>query len=155
MKHRICHVLKYAIGTVFLVGILFNSAAAVVTFDPGISVGNMYTDNLDLTADDEEYDFITTLTPEINFTIADRFSSLSFSYSPTYASYLRFPENNTLRHNASLEGSRQITRTTRLEFSNGYLYTEDPVSDTDDLGYDIAGIYAQQDEADGHSRQGD
>jgi len=136
MKHRICHVMKFAIGTVFLIGFFFNSAAAVVTFDPRVSVGNMFTDNIDLTPDDEEHDFITTLSPEINLNMTDRFSILSLFYSPTYASYLRFPENNTLRHNASLDFSRQISRTTRLEFSDGYLYTEDPVSDIEDYEYD-------------------
>jgi hypothetical protein len=136
MKHCICHVIKYAIGTVLLVGFLFNSASAVVTYEPRISVGNMYIDNLHLTADDEEHDFITTLRPEINLNMSDRFSSLSLFYSPTYASYLRFPENNTLRHNASIDGSRQITRTTSLEFSNNYLYTEDPLSDADEIDSD-------------------
>jgi len=136
MKYRICHVMKFIIGTVFLICILSANAAAVVSFNPNISVGSTYTDNIDLTPDDEEHDFITTLSPEINLSVASQFSSVSLFYSPTYASYLRFPENNTLRHNASIDASRQITRTTSLELSNRYLYTEDPLSDVGDIDYD-------------------
>jgi len=136
MKLRIRHVMKYIFEAVLLIVFLSYNAAAVVTFDPRISLGNMYTDNIDLTADDEEDDFITTLGPSINLSMADRYSSLSFFYSPSYASYLRFPENNTFRHNASLDLSKQITRTTRFELSNSYLYTEDPVSDIEDSDYD-------------------
>lgn len=136
MKHRICHVIKLVIATVLFFCFSSNNATAVVTFDPRISVGNMFTDNIDLTPDDEEHDFITTLSPVINLSMAERFSNLSLFYSPTYASYLRFPENNTLRHNASIDGSRQITRTTRLEFSDSYLYTEDPLDDTGDADYE-------------------
>jgi len=133
MKFCICNPLKYVIGTILLIGLLSNSAIAFVASHPSISVGNMYTDNIDLTADDEEYDFITTLSPVIDLSMTDRFSSLSLFYSPTYASYLRLPENNTLRHNSSLDFA---TRTTRLELSDSYLYTEDPLSDTGDPDID-------------------
>ncbi len=131
MKHRICHVIKYAIGIILLVGFLNNSAIAAVTFNPRISVGNTFADNLNLTADNEECDYITTLSPGIDVSITGHLNTLSLSYTPSYASYLQFPENNTLRHNALIDISRQITRTTQLEFSNSYLYTEDPISDID------------------------
>jgi hypothetical protein len=136
MKYRICHFIKYAIGSAFLVVFLCSSVSGVVTLDPRISVGNMYSDNIDLTPDDEEHDFITALSPSFNLNITDRFNNLSIFYSPTYASYLRFPENNTLRHNASVDGLRQITRATRLEFRDGFLYTEDPIDDTGDSDYE-------------------
>jgi len=132
MKICICTPLKYAIGTILLIGFLFNSAAAVVTSQSRISVGSMYTDNVDLTPDNEEYDFVTTVSPAIDLNMTEPFSSFSVFYSPTYASYLRFPEYNTLRHNASIDASRQITRMTRLEFSNSYLYTEDPLAREDE-----------------------
>ncbi|MBC2714015.1 MAG: outer membrane beta-barrel protein [Desulfobacteraceae bacterium] len=131
MKYYIYHVIKYAIGIVLLIGSPYTSAVAAVSFYPYISVGNTFTDNLNLTAENEEYDFITTLSPGIDVSMTGQFSALSLSYIPTYASYLRFPENNTLRHNAVLDTSRQITRTTRVEFSDYYLYTEDPISDID------------------------
>jgi hypothetical protein len=136
MKYRICHFIKYALGIAFLVVFFSNIADAVVSLESLISVGNTYSDNIDLTPENKEYDYITTLSPEFNLNIADRFYNLSLFYSPAYATYLRFPENNTLRQNASVEGSRQITRTTRLEFSDGFLYTEDPAPDTGDINYD-------------------
>jgi hypothetical protein len=136
MKYITCYLIRCLARIALLVGVLFAHADAAVTFEPRISLGNMYTDNIDLTAEDEEHDFITALSPEINFSITEQFTNLSLFYSPTYASYLRFPENNTFRHDAALDFSRQITRTTRMEFSNGYRYTEDPLSETVEADYD-------------------
>ena len=135
MKYYISHWIKHLFCAALLVGFISNNAAAVITFEPRISAGNTYTDNIDLTADNEEYDFITTLSPVINLNMEEQFSNLSLFYSPTYASYLRFPENNTFRHNASIDLSRQMTRTMHLELSDRYLYTEDPVSDAANLDY--------------------
>lgn len=131
MKVYLCLLVQYIIGILLIIGVLRGSADAAVTFYPHLSIGNMYTDNVDLTADNEEYDFITTLSPGFDLGVTGQFSDLSITYTPTYASYLRFPENNTLRHNAGLSASRQITPATQLEFSNDFLYSEDPISDTD------------------------
>lgn len=136
MKYITCCFFRYLLCAVLLTGILSVHAVAEVNWDPGISLGNMYTDNIDLTTDNEEHDFITALSPEISVNIVEQFTNLSLFYSPTYASYLRFPENNTFRHDAALDFSRQVTRTTRMEFSNGYRYTEDPLSEAADDDYD-------------------
>ncbi len=118
---------RYAPGALLLVGICSSGAAALTTFTPRLSVGESYTDNLELTPDNELYDFITTVSPGADIEISGELSSLSLSYTPTYASYLRFPENDTLRHESTVAASRQLSRSTRLEFSNDYLYTEDPL----------------------------
>ena len=116
----------------FSIIFLYNTAFAAVTLHPGLSAGTTYTDNIDLTPENEEHDFITTVSPAIDISMAGRLSSLSLLYAPTYANYLRFPEFNTLRHNAELSTSRQISRTTDLEFTNAYLYTEEPLYDTEE-----------------------
>lgn len=131
MKDPIYHFVLYAIGIVLLIGFLQDTAVADVTFSPHLSVGNMYTDNLDLTADNEKHDFITLLSPGIDFSKTGQSNNFSLTYTPTYASYLRFPENNTWRHNATINTSRQIASATQLDFSNDFLYTEDPISDID------------------------
>jgi len=123
---------RYAALILFSLIFLNNTAFAAVTFHPGVSAGTTYTDNIDLTPENEEHDFITEVSPVINISMAGRLSSLSLVYAPTYANYLRFPEYNTLRHNADFSTSRQITRTTELEFTNAYLYTEEPFYDTEE-----------------------
>lgn len=137
MRYQIYLFINHIIRIVFLIWILHNSAFAMVTSEPRLSVGSMFTDNIDLTADNEEHDYITSFSPEINLTVEEQLSMMALFYSPTYASYLRFPENNTLRHNAAIDLSKQITRTTRLEFGDTYLYTEDPIYDTIEPFYDI------------------
>jgi hypothetical protein len=105
---------------------------AVVTVKPSLSSGITYTDNRDLDPEDEEEeDYVVTVSPAIDIDVTGRLSNVSFTYNPTYASYVRFPEDNTLRHSANLSASRQMSRTTDLELSNQYLYTEDPLGDPD------------------------
>lgn len=123
---------KHAILILLSIILICHPAAATVTLHPGLSAGNTYTDNIDLTPENEEHDFITTVSPVIDISMTERLSSLSLVYAPTYANYLRFPENNNLRHRAELSASRQISRTTELEFTNAYLYTEEPLYDTEE-----------------------
>ena len=130
MRDYSCHFVLYVIGILLLVGILNGIAAADIALTPHLTLGNMYTDNIDLTSD-KEHDFITMISPGIDCSMTRQFSSLSLSYTPTYASYLRFPENSTLRHRGDLSASTQIASETQLEFSNNFLYTEDPLSDID------------------------
>ena len=124
--------IRYALGALLLAGICSSGAAAVTTATPRISVGEAYTDNIDLTPDDEAHDFISTISPGVDIEMIGQLSTVSLSYTPTYASYMRSPENDTLRHNATLGASRQLSRSTRFEISNDYLYTEDPLYDTED-----------------------
>jgi hypothetical protein len=136
MKYNIRFFTKYAILNVFLLGLLYTNSLAVLTADPRLSIENMFTDNLNLTPDAES-DYITTVSPEINFSMTEQHGTLSLSYVPSYASYLRFPEYNTLGHAAFADFSGQISRTTRLEFGETYLYTEDPLYDAEEFDYEM------------------
>jgi len=134
MKYFICQMFgfKHVILILLPIILICHPASAAVTLHPELSAGNTYTDNIDLTPENEEHDFITTVSPVIDISMTGRLSSLSLVYAPTYANYLRFPEFNTLRHKAELSTSRQISRTTELEFTNAYLYTEEPLYDTEE-----------------------
>ncbi len=63
--------------------------------------------------------------------ITGRYAGAAVAYSPTYASYSRFPENTTWRHDASVDGWADIARGARLELTNAFLRTEDPILETD------------------------
>ncbi len=125
------HPVRYAIRLIVLICFLADDALSAVNVLPQISVGSMYTDNVYLSPTDEKYDFITLTNPGINFLLTGRNSTLTLSYNPTYAAYIHFPENNNFRHNALLNARSEIAEKTTVELSNAYLYTEDPVSDTD------------------------
>lgn len=108
-----------------------NIANADFSFNPHITTGVSYTDNVFLDPSDEEYDFITFVNPGVDLSLSGRNGALSISYNPTYSAYTRLQENNFWRHDALVDGWVEIARGTRLEVSNAFLRTEDPLSDTD------------------------
>lgn len=127
MRYSICLFIKCALSVLSLIILFSGNAVATISFSPHFSTALSYSDNLDLIPENERHDYITTVSPGFDLIVTGRLSDLALSYTPSYATYLRFPENNTLRHNASLSASRQMSRTSRLELSHAYLYTEDPL----------------------------
>ena len=116
-------------GTLFF----FSSTAFgyVVNLTPRISVGEEYTDNINLTNTAEEHDYITTVTPGFTAELPGKTSGASLSYDVTYVHYDRFDENDTFRHNASVSGWTNLWKKARLQVSDTFLRTEQPVSETD------------------------
>ncbi|MFO7840218.1 MAG: outer membrane beta-barrel protein [Desulfosalsimonadaceae bacterium] len=127
MKNSVIAIILYATTAALIFVFSAGSAAAVVTFHPHLSTQTVYTDNVDLTPFDEEHDFITTISPGMDLHMQERLSEATLSYTPSYSIYSRFSDYDSMRHDASLTAMREIARNTRLEFSNNYLYTEDPV----------------------------
>lgn len=111
--------------------ILSTVANAEISFIPHISTGVSYTDNVNLDPFDEEYDVLTFANPGVDLSLSGRNGALLISYNPTYTAYTRFPEYNSWSHSAMLDGWAEIARNTRIELTNTYLCTEDPISDTD------------------------
>jgi len=107
-----------------------NVAVADVSFVPRIATGVSYTDNVFLEPVDEEYDYITYVTPGFDLSLTGRHSGLGLTYDPTYVNHTRFPERTYWRQSASLDGWAEIARDTRLELTNTALYTEES-SETD------------------------
>jgi hypothetical protein len=103
--------------------------AAQATFAPRLSVTGEYTDNVFLdTPDNEEEDYIVTTSIGFTAGLIGKKGNLSLSYDPAYAWYDEFDENNGWRHVANLLGEWNFTKYTRFNFSDNFLYTEDPLS---------------------------
>lgn len=117
--------------TGFLVlALLFAPAVnASIRFLPYMNVGAEFSDNVELAPADPETNFTTTIGPGFDLVMEGRRSRVSLNYEPTYAAYVQSPEYSTLRHDAALLASVEISNTTRLEFGNSHLYTEDPFSE--------------------------
>jgi putative beta-barrel porin BBP2 len=116
-----------AICTVFLfTSISFGYKA---TFLPRLSVKGQYTDNILLTEnkDLKEDDVITTVSPGFTAKILGKNSGAKISYDPSYAFYNEYDEFNGWRHLANLSGWSQITKHTRLDIRDNFVYTENPV----------------------------
>ena len=123
--------------SVFLTWLIIFSAVSgaagfQLTFAPRVSLSEEYTDNLVLSESNEENDFITLISPGFTFEAIERNSGLSLSYDPSYSIYSRFSEYNTWRHRADLSLWTDIARSTRLEITDSFARTEDPL-DEDDL----------------------
>ena len=108
------------------------AVAANVDFTPRISVSEVYSDNINLDASDEKEDFITTITPGFSLDIDDRSSGMSLSYDAGYSFYDEYDEYDSWRHSASLTGWTELSRRSRLEVTDTFLYTEDPDDDDDE-----------------------
>jgi len=126
MKSRIFFI---AACTLFLTtSITFGFQA---TFIPRISVSEEYTDNLFLTDSNKEHEYITTISPGFTAQILGKNSGAEISYDPEYAVYNEYDEYDGWRHSVELSGWSELSKNTRLEVSDSYLYTEDPIIDSD------------------------
>jgi len=126
MKSRIFFI---AACTLFLTtSITFGFQA---TFIPRISVSEEYTDNLFLTDSNKEHEYITTISPGFTAQILGKNSGAEISYDPEYAVYNEYDEYDGWRHSVELSGWSELSRYTRLEVSDSFLYTEDPIIDSD------------------------
>lgn len=101
--------------------------AAIFSVTPRLTVGEQFTDNVFLSASDEEYDFITTVSPGVTTGIEGRSAGATLSYDPEKSFYARLSEMDTFRHRASFAGWKELSRRTRIDVSDAFLYTEDPL----------------------------
>jgi len=120
-----------AIGFVIVIAIFSQDPMAFcaeLNFTPRASAEGEYTDNVFLTHDDTEDDFITTLSAGFTAGLVGRTSGLELSFDPGYAFYQDFTENNSWRLPATFRAWTSPSRATRFEFTDDFLRTEDPVA---------------------------
>ena len=126
MKSRIFFI---AACTLFLTtSITFGYEA---TFEPSISVGTEYTDNLFLADRNKESEYITTISPSFKAEILGKKSGAKILYTPSYAMYDEYDELDEWRHRARLSGWVELSKNTRINVNDYFLYTEDPLSVAD------------------------
>ncbi len=104
-----------------------------VSFTPVISISEEYNDNIFLTSDNEEDDFITTVTPGFTLELTQRENGVSLSYNPGFSFYADHSDLNSWQHEAVLSAWTALTRSTRIELEDAFLYTEDPAPEVDIL----------------------
>jgi hypothetical protein len=108
-----------------------HSAAFQVNFTPRASTSMEYTDNIFLSAENEEDEFMTIVSAGFTLELLGKTNGLEITYDPSYVFYNEFSENDTLRHNAQLSAFSDIGRNTRLEITDRFLFTEDPLGESD------------------------
>ena len=100
--------------------------AAKYTFIPRIDVGSYYTDNLDLTPDNEESAFVTSVAPGFTAGVSGRTAGIDLSFDTAYNQYSNDNDLNYWSYNAGLAGFIDINRNTKLTVTDNFYKTQDP-----------------------------
>jgi len=122
-----------------LLVILFTSMMASAafslqwTFKPRVSASEEYTSNVFLSEDNEEDDWITTVSAGFTARAIGKTGELEVSYDPAYRFYRDFDENDGWTHNARLTGVSNLTKRTRFDIRDTFLWTQDPLEEEDIL----------------------
>jgi hypothetical protein len=95
-------------------------------FSPSITVSEEYTDNLFLTDEDEESEFLTVIAPRAAFSVEGKTFGWELAYEPGFTFYNQHDELNTVRHSASLDGRHQLTKRLSLTLADNFTRTEEP-----------------------------
>ncbi len=120
--------------TVAFVQSVSSSFAYELTFQPRITENLTYTDNLFLSSDDDpadpkESDGYSLFTPGFTGAISSRTMGASISYNFGYTRYFEWSSQNSWNHNMNMSGWYALSRHTRIDVSDGLVYTADPLSD--------------------------
>jgi hypothetical protein len=94
---------------------------------PSIGVSEEYNDNINAAATNEESDYITGLTPAINFDILTQNTTLDFRYAPTFVFYKNNKQNNTTRHLSTLAWDQRLSQYLNFNISNTFYFSEQPI----------------------------
>lgn len=119
MLKKICFISLFSL---LLPSICFAERQSILT--PSISASEKYTDNLFLSEDDTESEWITTISPGIRYNLLGKTSEVNLSYTPTFVYYDEHTDFNTIRHNASIAGRIQVAKYTELTVSDAFMRTE-------------------------------
>lgn len=104
----------------------FAERHSVVT--ASISVSEEFTDNLFLSRDGRESDWITTVTPALDYSLLGQHDEITVSYAPGFAWYYKNPDQNNVRQSVSITGYTELGSHTELNVTDTFIQTEDPSS---------------------------
>lgn len=102
-----------------------------IVLTPKISISGEYTDNVNLSRDVEEDDYITTITPGLDLEVSRRNRGIIISYAPGYSRYDKNSTYNTWRQSVRLSGWTEISERTRLTIDDTFRRSEEPISEED------------------------
>jgi hypothetical protein len=124
-------VTPFITALLFVSSIITTASAYQLTFTPRASTSMEYTDNLFLSDKNKEDDLITVVSVGFTLELLSKNMGLEIAYDPSYVFYDEFDENDGWRHNAGLFAWSDLGKNTRLEFTNRFLLTEDPLGEED------------------------
>ncbi len=115
--------------TVLLVSLLGPALAwgQVLTLTPSLTIGERYDDNIFQDADNEEDDFITTISPAVQLRYIPRPETvLTFEYQPAFQIFADNSSENHISHRLGLGFESPLSRRFSLEVGEELVVTEEP-----------------------------
>jgi len=113
-------------------------AAMRKTLTPRISIQEEYDDNIYLRSDNEESDWITLVSPGIALALEGTDTTMNLDYEAGFSFYQDHSVTNTTRHQGQLAWDQRLTRHLRLQASDTFVRSEDPIWETEGLIEDIS-----------------
>ncbi len=104
-----------------------------IELTPSVSVSEVYDDNIDLDADNEKSDYITTVSPGLELHVLSEKTDFGLSYAPTFVWYKDYDDNNTTRHSGALTLLQELSEHWRFELSDTYIKSEEPLEETEGI----------------------
>jgi hypothetical protein len=104
---------------------------AQLKITPRTSVEGEYTDNVFLTNNDTEDDFVTTVSAGFTAALLGKTSGLDLSFDPNYEFYNRFNEFNEWGLLSNLSAWTAPWKSTRFELTNRFIRTTNPLGRED------------------------
>lgn len=108
-------------GMIFLLSPLSSARSRIITqIKPTLTVTEEYDDNLLRTDTNKKEEFITSYELGVSIGFLDRKSQVYLNYNPEYKEYKNFSGRGGLENNASLTGSFQPSKHTRINADLSY-----------------------------------
>jgi hypothetical protein len=105
-------------------------------------ISTEFNDNIDLTADNEEEDFITTVRPGIRFSNMTETSGIDLDYSLGAVFYHDNTDLNYTSHNASLNAHYEKNKRLKMNFRDYFVRSDEP-QNRSDLGESLDYPYGE------------
>jgi hypothetical protein len=122
-------------GLVFLLLLLVPAQVSFAKYNleltPGISVSEVYDDNIYLRSTNEKSDYITAVSPWLSLNVLSEKNSLVLRYAPTFVWYDDENQNDTVRHLGTLTFAQDLTKHLRFDLTDTYLKSEEPIEETE------------------------
>jgi hypothetical protein len=104
--------------------------AARVQYTPELFVSKTHTDNIFLSPDNEQWTYINSVGLNLTADVLWRTAGISVNYNPSYNEYSEFEDLHYWRHAASANIWKTLVRNTRLELTDTYLRSDDPLDES-------------------------
>jgi hypothetical protein len=102
--------------------------AVVIDLNPELRIVNEYTDNVDLTENDQRSSLVTVISPGVTATIIGEQGTATIGYHLGYSIYSESSAKNAFRQRLELAGESDLSKRTHVSFTDSLIQTEEPTS---------------------------